>query len=267
MKNRNSLIALVVGILSGGLAFYLLYQKAAEMERRTTPVPIWVASRYIPARSFLRPDMVEKKSVPEAFISPSAIHDLKDVDGLTTLVPISAGEQILSNKFGQSDETLAGVLVPGFRAYTLGVNETTGVGHLLRPGDHVDLLVKIGARDKQQITAIAFQNLQVLAVGRMTGENKNREKDSSGTLRDEGEGSGTYNHVTLAVTPTQAETLMFLEGSNALRLILRAPGDEEVVSVPQQTESQVLSEIGHFSKSASKKLEVIRGSQNSGEGR
>src|SRR5579859_8138804 len=107
MNSRNSLIALVAGVLFGLLAFFILYQQAAEINKKSTPIETLIASQYIPAGSYLKPEMVEKKAIPEAFIGPSAIRDIKEVDGLMTLAPISANEQILSNKFGSGEGSLA----------------------------------------------------------------------------------------------------------------------------------------------------------------
>ncbi len=143
-------------------------------------------------------------------MSPSAIRDLREVDGLMTLVPISAGEQILSNKFGAGEETLALTLNPGFRAYTLEVNETSGVGNLIRPGNRVDILAKVDS-DKQEMTSLAFQNLQVLAVGQKITLDQQAQKNPDSTSDT---GTAGYGTVTLAVTPEQAETLMYLEGAS-----------------------------------------------------
>jgi pilus assembly protein CpaB len=254
MNNRNSIIALVIGILSGGLAFFLLYQNTSEIEKKTTPVQVLVASDYIPAGAFLKADMVEKKTVPESFVSPSAIRELREVDGLMTLAPISAGEQILSNKFGAGEETLALTLNPGFRAYTLEVNETSGVGSLLRPGNHVDILTRLDS-NKREVTSFVFQNLQVLATGQRLDWGR-RSKRSEGADNDDT--NGGYSTVTLAVTPEQAETLMFLEG-HPLRLVLRGPNDEEIVSIASQSESEVLTKLGHFVPSGRRNIEIIRG--------
>jgi pilus assembly protein CpaB len=260
MKNRNSTIALIAGVLFGGLAFFLLYRNASEIEAKATPVQILIAADYIPAGVFLKANMVEKKAVPESFVSPSAIHELQEVDGLSTLVPISAGEQILSNKFGSGEETLALTLNPGFRAYTVEVNETSGVGNLIRPGNHVDILTKLDS-DKREITSFAFQNLQVLAVGQKLTFNQAAQKNQDSNLDDNNAG---YSTVTLAVTPEQAETLMYLEG-HPLRLVLRGPNDDEIVSVAAQSESEVLSKLGHFEPSAHHGIEIIRGGSKQGE--
>ena len=258
MKNRHQFIALIAGIAFGGLAFYLLYQKASELEQRTTPIQVLVASQYIPAGSLLKADMVEKRSVPESFVSPGTIRDLRDVEGLMSLTAISAGEPILSNKFGEGEETLALTLNPGYRAYSLEVSETAGVGGLLRPGNHVDLLTKFET-NKRETTAFVFQDLQVLAVGQKLGGSSRTKKDQAGGPTD-----GGYSHVTLAVTPEQAETLMYLEG-RALKLVLRPPHDEDIVSVPSQSEAEVMAKLGHFTPKAGRHIEIIRSHSEQGD--
>ncbi len=264
MKNKNAVIALAAGILFGGLAFFLLYQKASEMEKKTTPVEILVASRYIATGSFLGSEMVEKKAVPESFISPSAVHDIREVDGLSSLVPISSGEQILSNKFGAGGDSLALTLNPGLRAYTLEVNESSGVGNLLRPGNHVDVLTKTDSKNRE-VTTFVFQNLEILAVGQKL-DIKKRAKSGQGTDPvDSTEPGFSYSTVTLAVTPEQAETFMYLEG-HPLKLLLRAPHDDEIVSIPAESDEEIMSRLGHFvPKTQSRKIEVIRANSKQGE--
>lgn len=251
--NRNSIIALSIGVLFGGLAFFLLYQQASEIEKKATPVQVLVAAAYIPAGAFLRPDMVEKKLVPESYVSPSAIHDVKEVGGLMTMVPISSGEQILSNKFGIGEEMLSLTLNPGYRAYTLEVNETTGVGNLLRPGNYVDILTRVDS-DKRSVISFVFQNIQVIAVGQRLNWKSNSQNGSANP-----DTSG-YSTVTLALTPQQAETLMYLEG-RPLRLVLRAPNDAEIVDIAPQSEADVLAKLGRFSAPVKHGIQIIHGGQ------
>jgi pilus assembly protein CpaB len=170
-------------------------------------------------------------------------------------VPISAGEQIQSNKFGMGEETLSLSLNPGFRAYTLAVNETSGVGNLIRPGNHVDVIAKIVSGGRS-LTSFVYQNLQVLAVG----QKLNFLRRTSGN-QPPGDGSENidagYATVTLAVTPEQAETLMYLEGQS-IRLLLRAPGDEEILSIPPQSEVEVLSKLGRvYQKPKGQSIQII----------
>ncbi|HVZ80574.1 MAG TPA: Flp pilus assembly protein CpaB [bacterium] len=253
--NQRSAIALAVGLLSGLIAFYLLYSSASEIEKRSTPVQVLMATDYIPAGTYLNSSMVAPKEVPGAFVSPSAIRDLKEISGLIPLVPISAGEQILSNKFGVSEETLSLSLGPGERAFTLAVNETTGVGGLLRPGNRVDVLSRIEG-DRKVVSSFVLQDIKIVAVG----QNLNGRSQKTGSSGAE---SGPYSTVTLAVTPEQAETLFFLE-NHPLRLVLRGPNDDEIVAIQPQSDSEVLSKLGHFSSSSRRSpgIQVIHGNSN-----
>ncbi len=253
MDRRNSMLALGIGLGTGALAFFLLFQKASEVASGTTPMEILVASRYIPAGSVLRSDMVERKAIPKSFVAPSAIREIREVEGFQSLVPLSAGEQVLSNKFGLGEPSLSAELAPGHRAYTLEVTETSGVGGLLRPGDQVDLIAKASGNGRE-ITTFAFQKLSVLAVGKkLDGKRPSPEDPGSGMAAE-----GDYGTVTLAVTPEEAETLFYLEG-RPLRLVLRAPGDEEIVSIAPQSEAEVLSKISRFvPPKKGRSIEIIR---------
>ncbi len=66
MNHRNTILALLAGIFFGGLAFFFLYQNASEIEKKSTPAQILVASDYIPPGVFLKSNLVEKKVIPES---------------------------------------------------------------------------------------------------------------------------------------------------------------------------------------------------------
>jgi pilus assembly protein CpaB len=234
MNKHTSTIALIIGLSAGCICFFLLFQKASEIDKKTTPVEVLVAARYIPPGSILTSDMILKKNIPESYVSPSAVQNINEVSNLLTLVPISNGEQILSNKFGSSGNSLAFNLNNGLRAYTLEVNETSGVGDLIHPGNHVDVIAKITS-NKSQITTFVLQDIEVLATGQKLAQSEQKSSDIS----------EAYETVTLALTPDQAETLMYIDGQ-PIRLLLRAPNDDEIVSISAKSDSEVISRIGHF---------------------
>lgn len=244
-----------VGALFAAGSFFFLYQKANEIETKSRPAKVLIATTFIPPGTPLRPEMVESRDIPGAYIGPSAIQDIKEVEGLTTLAPLSAGEQVLSNKFGSNEPSLALSLSPGRRAYTLEVNETSGVGGLVHSGDHVDILAKL-TNGRQEMTSFVFQDLRVLAVGQRLERPAKTKGDSEGAAPD------PYSTITLEVTPEQAETLLFLDG-RPLRLVLRAPGDGDLVDIGPRSESEVLNKLGHFSPAIRRGLQIIR----AGEGK
>ena len=217
-----------MAVLLGGASFILLYQKASEIERRSAPVKVLVASRYIPPQVPIQGAWVDQKPIPEAYVAPGALSQAGQLEGLVALAPFSAGEQIQSNKLGKMGESLGVGLEPGRRAYTLPLEEASGVGGLLNPGDKVDLLVKANLSGREA-AAFLYQDLRVLAVGgRMTPGDKSVE----------GMGTG-YSHVTLSVSPEEAETLFFLEGRALFRLVLRAAGDGGTVNLPAAEEADL----------------------------
>jgi pilus assembly protein CpaB len=248
--NRKMLIPMGSGLFLGLIAFILLFQKAAELEKKSTLTPVLFAKTYISPGQFLSPDLVELKSIPGEFVSPSAISDIKDVQGEATLAPLSAGEQILSNKFGPPDESLAWTLKTGQRAFTLEVNESSGVGNLIHPNNHVDILAKITSSNRV-VTSFIFQNIAVLATGQKT----EKAKEPSSNQPTE---PNPYNTVTLAVTAEQAEMLMYLEGQN-LKLVLRPNNDNEIAELPPISDVEALAKIGHFHATKERSIQVIQG--------
>ncbi len=125
----------------------------------------------------------------------------------------------------------------------------------------MDVLTKFDS-EKREMTSFVFQNLQVLATGQKLNSNQRTQKNQD-SASDDSHNVG-YNTVTLAVTPEQAEILMYLE-DHPLRLILRGPNDDEIVSVPPESESDVLSKLGRFVSSPRHSIEIIRGGSKQGE--
>jgi len=258
MDRKRMGLATMIGLLTGGSAFFILHHKASELEAKTTPVEIWVASRYIPSGSRLIPGMAQKRAIPKAFVAPSAINRIEEVEGFRALVPFSAGEQLLSNKFGAGSPTLSGSLAPGQRAFTVGVDEISGVGGLLQPGDRVDLMTRISVSGREA-TSTVLQNIEVLATGRTLSNITDQIQE--GEISTPGR---TYGALTLSVSPEEAEILFHLEG-RPKAFSLRSPGDERSVSLPTMTESEIWDRLGKASKKEkSRTIEIIRSPSETG---
>jgi pilus assembly protein CpaB len=248
--DRKTLIPLIVAVTCGSLAFLLLYRSATSIERGSHMTQALVATVFLPAHSAVQAGQFEKKPIPERYLNPGVMTDASELEGLLTLAPISAGEQLSSNKFTRPGGGLAHGLEPGRRAYCLDVTESAGLGGRLRPGQRVDVIARTDGASRR-MTAFALQNIRVLAVGRST--------------TGEEEEWGSYNHVTLSLSPGECELMAFLEDQSALKLVLRAPGDETHVQLPPMTESDVLSRLGRTQSSA-RPIEIIRGGTASLQG-
>jgi Flp pilus assembly protein CpaB len=128
----------------------------------------------------------------------------------------------------------------------------------------VDIITKTES-DKKDVASFVFQNVQIIAVGQKLDWGKQPRSNQGANTSQGNDLNNGYSTVTLAVTPEQSEILMFLEG-RPLRLVLRAPNDNEIISISPQSESEVMSKLGHFSsKTQARNIEIIHGNAKQGE--
>lgn len=124
----------------------------------------------------------------------------------------------------------------GKRAVTVMVNSLAAVGGLLNPGDVVDVIARLsipaGAdlpedpKTKKPVTAMVFQDLQVLAV--------NTNLEETGAYYDEQQNAAALK-VTVAVDPEEAGLLSFASHNGLIELALRSPQDTDHQMVKAST--------------------------------
>ena len=107
----------------------------------------------------------------------------------------------------------------GKRAVTVMIDSLAAVGGLLDPGDFVDVIAQLNVPsqdpDKKTVTAMIFQDLQVLAV--------NTNEDDPGAYDDQQAASSLK--ITFAVDPQEAGLLAFANKNGILELALRSPNE------------------------------------------
>ena len=241
--NRIALIAAIgLGLLATlALQRYLTQQQQAmerERQRLTAnyrnPVPVVVAARDLPQGTVLSADHLKMTDVPDQFIQPYATQDATQLVGRVTLAPIAEGEQVLLNKIRThedipEDAYLSSVTPKGKRAVTIGVDEFSGVGGFVRPGDVVDVLWSLrvpvaDSSDGKMMTLTLFQGIPVVAVG-------HELKRTPRTPEGSGGGEGVRQMaVTLALTPQETSFLLFARDQGRIQVSLR-PQTETADSV------------------------------------
>jgi pilus assembly protein CpaB len=194
-------------------------QAAAEMK------PIVIASRDIPARVKITPDMLTKTQRPANEVEPQALNDPRQAEGDVALITIPQGSTVTSTKIGQpADIGITGRLKPGMRAVSIPVDRVKAVSNLVQPGDRVDVLAAVnkgvGIPPK---TFTIIRGALVLAI------NSSLEATGATPAPD----SGAAATVTLGVTPEQADLLTVADLNTTLRLALRSP-QEPVHSLPSE---------------------------------
>ncbi|MCM8779878.1 MAG: Flp pilus assembly protein CpaB [Candidatus Omnitrophica bacterium] len=243
LKNRPLVISAILAVIAVFLVnAYLQSERekaryAAEEETKQIAT-VFFARDTIRAGELIKKDMVEKARIPVRFMQPKAANSIEQIEGRIALVPIERGEYILTSKLMSRGEgaNLAQLTPTGKRAVSIVVDNIAGLGGMLRPGDHVDVISIIpipalGADGKQAMqapTVILFQDVLVLAVGGKTETAQILAESKKKGEEEKAAPSAVSPVVTLALTPEEANIAAFLQEQQVrLRLALRSPADAQ----------------------------------------
>jgi pilus assembly protein CpaB len=239
------LVGLFLGLVSAVLVYVYLSQTGEEETAASGATePVVVAKQDIPVATRITADMVEVKAISVDAVHPDSFSTTEGVVGNLSRYPITADEQILSDRVATSSTTLPEgeelplpYIVPeGKRAVSVAISDLINAGGLVRPGDFVDVIltVKLGGGD--QIGKVILQNVEVLALDQQLEKvaPKLDEGEEQRVPTGEGETNPDAATVTLAVTPVEGEVLVTAEecGNNfggRLALALRPYGEHTIV--------------------------------------
>jgi pilus assembly protein CpaB len=252
---RTSRLVLLLGVFLAALVFVVVLLArpggsggpgAVASPTAVTQAPTLIAKVDIPLGTIVTVDMFEVRTLAVNLRTANVYGDPSQAVGKTTRTAILVGQQVHSTDF---QNRAVPITVPqGRRAITIAVNQLTGVGNLLDVGDTVDLIISLDQR--------AFPTVQVLADGSVTiiaGLNPLTIKlplllqdvqiigainpppppvpvNAQGQPVPQASVAPQVNFeeqklLVLAVTPQQAEVLLFARTTGALDAILRSPLD------------------------------------------
>lgn len=218
-------VPLVVAIVLGFGAVLMIYSMAHK--RHMGPVTVVTPAKMVVAKKAIMPGqnisaddlgtvpVGDKKKLEGTFAS------IDDVGGRIALMPIGENQPVLASMLAdpRAGAGLQALLPDGSRAITLQVDEVSGVGGLLVPGCHVDLLTSLHSGGVESLTSRTLvQDVKVIAVGQSLGP-----PSADG---------GMPRSVTLVVSPQQAETIELASNVGRPRLVLRSGADHAIVQSP-----------------------------------
>jgi pilus assembly protein CpaB len=248
---RNKTIILIVAILLGIAAAYfaVTYVEGARsaVEAEEQPVEILVAQQDLPAglsaEELLTEEYVALVEVPRRFVADGAVSSLAVIEGKLLTVPVTKGEQITAARFSLATEAGLSFAVPeDYVAVAMPNTAPRGVAGLIRPGDSVVAYATFepGTELEEAVTRLILPKARVLAVGESTTsipESAEAEStDDAGTLTTSGARSDAEvpSTVTLALSPADAEKLVFAQEEGRVWLALLGSGTTEVPATPGQ---------------------------------
>jgi pilus assembly protein CpaB len=206
-------LALVMATMaSAGVYLYLKEMPNAQAGAPETK-PVVVASTDLTFGTTLKPEHLEVVDFPVSAVPTGSFGSIDSVLSQTTKVFVVDGEAILESKLSSIGGGLSVRVPPDMRAMSVKVNEVTGVGGFVLPGDRVDILVTVDnvGGSLNAVTKTILQDLEVLASGTRT-ETKNNQ-------------NVTVQTVTVLVEPDGAEKLALAVDQGSVHLALRNPVD------------------------------------------
>ena len=268
---KQRLIILIAGVVLGLIAVLMVSSYVKDMDKtarkeaaktleklRQNQAAVLVASKDIPANTVIQSTMLETSIVPREYVQPQAATSMDRVSGMTTVAPISRGEQISMTKLSSAGQVtrrrdLSSLTPFGKRAVCFTAENINEVAGLIKPGDNIDLIAVVslpgsadGKKSTQQTIVPAFQNVQILAVG--------QETDSSGSA-PKGQRE-KINQITVALSPTEANIMTFLQDQGKIRISLRSAQDSQVEEAQPVTWDSVLQYLPSL-KSKEEYVETI----------
>ncbi len=229
---RNTFVAGGLAIAGALLVFLYVASYRNDVQNGAGLVKVFVAARDIPegtdGAAVAGSGYLKKQSVLRRNVVGGAISGPSQIAGLAASQTILAGEQISVRQFHSAAEQGVLANISGNRrAMTLPGDQNTLLGGVVKDGDHVDVLASIsyvvqqpgsGGNTLQRVaTRIILRDLLVLRA----------PTTSSGGL-----GGSSTSSITLALTDSQAQKLLFALKNG--RLVARAPAGGETRRQPRE---------------------------------
>jgi pilus assembly protein CpaB len=231
----NNIVILGIAIILGGIAAFLARGwLLTHSQMSDSSQTIVVASVTLPFGTTLTENNLTEirwgsRALPDgAFTSKQAL--LKD-GRRAVLATIVRNQPILASNISGPGRpaSLSTTIEPGKRAVTVRVDDIRGVAGFIMPNDHVDVVLIRASSTAQHgsYSDLLLQNIKVIAVDQVAAEQK--EKPSIAKA------------VTLEVTPEQAQKVALATEIGTLSLILRQPGEADIVSHDRITEADLIT--------------------------
>jgi len=194
-------------------------------------IAVFLTSQYVQSQISKKEE--ESRQQYEKVIKPlqqeiqAVRQKLSDVERVSSQQVASLLEQQRKAPAGPAalQSSLAIKTPAGKRAITILIDSLSAVGGLISPGDSVDVIAHLnvprdaegpGAASKPEtVTAMVFQNVQILAVG---------SNLATPGIYDAQQQSPNLK-VTLALDPEEAGLLSFVQQNGKVQLILRPPSE------------------------------------------
>jgi pilus assembly protein CpaB len=217
---RRSIISLFLGVVLAAAALFVLFtSKPTKIQAINMPtVPVMVALKDIDYGTKITPELVKIVQWPANSLPKGAITQSTEMfEGPNApriaLRSMTANEIFLQGKVSGFGERpiMSRKVSEGMRAFSVRINDVSGVAGFILPGDRVDVMLTRSAENgggrNELATEYLLQNIVVLGVNQDFSDNQ--------------EAPQVAKSATLEVTPEDAQKLALATQVGTLTLSLR----------------------------------------------
>ena len=227
MNTKRLVLALSFGLTVAIGANIVSKQLNPSKDVKTQEVV--VVAKPIARGASLTKEMLAIQSLPVDSVPEGAITEMKVALNRVVAVAVRKGVLLTGHLASKEKKGIRALLDEGLRAFTIHTPDlASGVAGLLRPGDHVDVLLTVTNRRSDDPaggaeTVTLLQDIEILAVDQNLTDQQPKEENP----RRSAHGKSTIQSVTLMATPEQTVRLSLAQSKGTLHLSLR---NSEIVS-------------------------------------
>ncbi len=261
MDSKRPVILLLIFAAVSALLAGLVYQQLARGSsrgERSDVVAVLVAKQDLLPGTRITSDVASaafvKRSWPRDLLPADVVQSADSVAGQIVRAAIFAGEPLYRFKLAAADSSAAlpVAVADGMRAFTVPVDEVTGVGGYVLSGSYVDVIGTFrnvreslfGHSRGETFSKVILERVKVLASGPQMEQNdlgsRSRGEGANGRAAILARDRNAPTSATLLVSPTQAESLALAVKEGSIHLALRNYQDEGAAQTTGVTKEELL---------------------------
>ena len=267
MRKRRGFLFILVGIAlalaSGYMVLLIARQSAATAAAQVQPVQkvyVVAAAKDLPENVAISSGDVTTKEIPADFAPPGAIATTDVAIGKYTTTRVYSGEIIVTPLLAESKKSsaLASLVPEGKVAMAVTIDDPLNSLGVLRPGDHVDILLTLDMSKlasttlnpqtstqsdnrSQLVSQLTMQDVEILSVGVPAGDVPTTTNGSSQTQPPPQQAKT----ITFLLDHQDAVTLKYVKDSGGvIDLVLRGPNDQDLAKTEAVGMDTIYKEFG-----------------------
>ena len=258
--NRRALIIAIVFAALGALLLMLYVKRFEEEASGGERIRVLMAVKPLDNGAIIEEEALAVREIPIAYVEDRFVKAVEKskVVGLKLGAKIEAQQTLLWTDLAiASDERrdLSALVQSGSRAVTIRADRGEKSYAMIRPGDYVDVIANIPAKDDldKRNAIVLIQRVLVLAVGLETAPQN--LLDNAQQIRD--------MVLTLSVNLPEAQLLSLAqEGKSELMVALRNPEDQRILEgIPEMSstalqDKEIIRSVGKLRSTAPVRLEA-----------